>query len=94
MLTSYLRIGERTEVELPGAAAPQRRRLAPGRSSRACAPVGSADGSTTFVLSSWEGNTWLTVDDSGTLEMRRWMDGDMLVTVRARQRDALVYVPL
>ena len=94
MLTSYLRIGERTEVELPGASAPQRGLHAPGRRSPACAPVDSADGSTTFVLSSWEGNTWLTVDDSGTLETRRWMDGDLLVSVRAREHDALVRVPL
>ena len=80
MLTSYLRIGERTEVELPGAL------LAVARPSCVGTPLTCratpADGSTTFVLSSWEGNTWLTVNDAGTLETRRWLDGDMLVSVR------------
>ena len=49
-----------------------------------------ADGSTTFVLSSWEGNTWLTVDDAGTLETRRWLDGGVLIMARPVPRDALV----
>ena len=90
MLTSYMRIGERTEVELPGASS------APGLQRQRRSLVRRrwrADGSTTFVLSSWEGNTWLTVDDAGTVETRRWLDGDVLIMARAVSRGALVCVP-
>ena len=50
--------------------------------------AGATDGSTTFVVSSWEGNTWLTVDDSGELETRRWLDGDTLFMARAHRERA------
>ena len=44
--------------------------------------VAASDGSTTFVVSAWEGSAWKTVDDSGTLETRRWLDGDTLMMAR------------
>ena len=84
-----MRIGERTEVELPGA--PIDPQLAAATPLTCAAPVPCADGSTTFVLSSWEGNTWLTVDDARTVETRRWLDGDVLIMARAISRVALVW---
>lgn len=41
-------------------------------------------------MSSWEGNAWLTVDDAGTFETRRYLDGDTLVMARPHVRAALV----
>jgi hypothetical protein len=38
------------------------------------------------VRSCWEGTTWLTVDDTGSFETRRWMDGDTLFMARAPRR--------
>jgi hypothetical protein len=56
--TSYLRLGERTEVEQP-------------------------DGRPAYVLSSRDGDAWVALDDDGTFEIRRWMEGDTLRVVCA-----------
>ena len=43
------------------------------------------DGKTAFVLSSRVGDAWVTTDDDGTFEVKRWLDGDTLVMVRGLQ---------
>ena len=39
------------------------------------------------MKSSWEGNTWVTTDDAGLVQTRRWLDGDTLMMARARGRE-------
>jgi hypothetical protein len=77
-LTCALASARRWSCQARAASAPS-----PARSQSLSLRARVSDGSTTFVRSCWEGTTWLTVDDTGTFETRRWMDGDTLFMARA-----------